>query len=195
MSSCQFTTDEIYTDDDKEYRIRPIQGKGRGRETLTFDVRCHNDAHVSLLGSDSIAEPMIEVFIGGWKNTKSAIRFNQTKPDKAEEETPGIVTFDEYRRFWITFKHNVIQVGREGEEAPFLQWDNTEEPFKVTHFAFTTGWGSEGYWRFDDGNQVELNCWPNIYSVLISQKRNLLLHHRPRLLRMKTKSKFVNVNI
>lgn len=113
-------------------------------------MRCNNDAHVVLLGSDAVAAPMVEIFIGGWGNSKSAIRFNETKPDKQQADTPDIVSGDEFRRFWITFKQNVIRCGREGEEAPLLEWHNTDEPFKVTHFGFSTGWGSSGLWRFDD---------------------------------------------
>lgn len=152
---------EILTGDDKEYLIRPIKGKGPGRDTLTFDVKCKNDAHIALLSSQAIASPMIEVFIGGWSNQKSAIRLNQNKPDKAEEPTPDVVCLEEFRRFWIRFANNWIQVGREGDEEPFLSWENTEEPFKVTHFAFSTGWGSTGTWIFDDG--ICLLC---VYSSL-----------------------------
>jgi hypothetical protein len=131
--------------------IRPIKGKGQGRDTLTFDVKCQNDAHIALLSSEEITSPMIEIFIGGWGNQKSAIRFNQSRPDKAEEPTPDVVCCEEYRRFWIRFHQNVIQVGREGDADPFLSWENTDEPFNVTHFAFATGWGSVGTWIFDDG--------------------------------------------
>ncbi|KAK4002256.1 C3 and PZP alpha-2-macroglobulin domain-containing protein 8 [Daphnia magna] len=144
---------EIFTDDDKEYVIRPIKGKGQGRDTLTFDVKCKNDAHIALLSSEEITTPMVEIFIGGWANQKSAIRLNQSRPDKAEEPTPDIVCCEEYRRFWVRFRNNLIQVGREGDEEPFLSWENTEEPFKVTHFAFSTGWGSAGAWIFDDEEQ------------------------------------------
>ena len=142
---------EIITGDDKQYLIRPIKGKGQERDILTFDVKCSNDAHVALLSSDAIAQPMIEIFIGGWGNKKSAIRLNQSRPDKSEEPTPDVVCSDEYRRFWIRFKQHLIQVGRDGDEEPFLSWENTENPFLVTHFGFATGWGSIGTWIFDDG--------------------------------------------
>ena len=114
-------------------------------------MKCSNDAHIVLLSSDVVASPMIEVFIGGWANQKSAIRLNQSQPDKVKEPTPNIVSMDEYRRFWIRFKHHVIQVGKEGDEEPFLNWENTDDPFTITHFGFATGWGSKGSWIFDDG--------------------------------------------
>lgn len=118
---------------------------------MTFDVKCNSDAHIALLSGEEIASPIIEVFIGGWNNTKSAIRYNQTKPDKAEESTPGIVSPDEYRRFWIRFRDHVIQVGRGDEVVPFLSWENDEELFEISHYAFTTAWGSSGSWIFDEG--------------------------------------------
>ena len=123
---------------------------------LMFDVKCSNDAHVALLSSDVIALPMIEIFIGGWGNQKSTIRLNQSRPDKAEEPTPDIVSKEEYRRFWIHFKENIIEVGREGDLEPFLKWENTEDPFKVSHFGFATGWGSSGSWIFDEGCQFSV---------------------------------------
>lgn len=94
---------------------------------------------------------MIEIFIGGWGNKKSAIRLNQSRPDKAEESTPDVVCAEEHRRFWIRFKQHLIQVGREGDEEPFLSWLNDEDPFNITHYGFATGWGSVGSWIFDDG--------------------------------------------
>lgn len=159
--------------------MRPIKGKGQGRNTLTFDVKCNNDAHIALLSSEDIASPMIEVFIGGWSNQKSAIRLNASRPDKAEESTPDVVCNEEFRRFWISFKNNVIKVGKEGDPYPFLCWENTEDPFKVTHFAFSTGWGSSGTWIFDDGQLFP--CPLFLYSLInylsipcnVEQKNNL----------------------
>lgn len=43
----------------------------------------------------------LQVFIGGWSNSKSVIRKNRTKPDVAEADTPGILSADETRGFWI----------------------------------------------------------------------------------------------
>jgi len=143
---------EISTGEEKEYLIYPLDSKSKN--TLTFDVKCKNDAHIALLSSNAVDSPMIEIFIGGWANTKSVIRFNQTKPEKAEVDTPDIVSDEEYRRFWVTFKKNVIEVGREDETSAFLSWTNDEDPFVVTHYAFTTGWGSTGTWIFDSVEEL-----------------------------------------
>ena len=42
-----------------------------------------------------------------------------------------------------------VKVGKEDETTPLLSWTNDEEPFQITHYAFTTGWGSAGTWIFD----------------------------------------------
>lgn len=50
---------------------------------------------------------MVEVFIGGWENSKSVIRKNRTKPDRAETPTQGILSAGEYRGFWIRWNNGV----------------------------------------------------------------------------------------
>lgn len=182
---------EIYTGDEKEYCIRPITGRGPDREVLTFDVKCKNDAHVALLGHEEIASPIIEIFIGGWNNTKSAIRVNQAKPDKAEEATPDIVSPDEYRRFWIRFRDHVIQVGRQDEAVPILVWEN-DEPFEITHYAFTTGWGSSGSWIFDEGTTF---LKPKIIIRFTIHSQRCDRQVRLRLRRTTMQKKFAKVQI
>ena len=54
-------------------------------------------------------DPITEVFIGGWGNTKSVIRRNKTKPEKAEEDTPQILDAGEFRGFWIRWNDGVIK--------------------------------------------------------------------------------------
>jgi hypothetical protein len=82
---------------------------------------------------------MLEVFIGGWKNTKSVIRKNRTKPDVVEVETPEILNADESRGFWIRWTDTYINVGKEGEAAPFLEYEITEQ-FKINFIGVCTGW-------------------------------------------------------
>lgn len=52
-------------------------------------------------GEPNETHPVIEIFIGGWQNSKSIIRYNQTKPEVAEAQTPGILNENELRGFWV----------------------------------------------------------------------------------------------
>ena len=79
-----------------EYTFSPIAGQG-----INFGVRAPNDAHLALTSGPEESDPMIEIFIGGWNNTKSVIRKNRTKPDVAENATPDVLNAGEFRKFWI----------------------------------------------------------------------------------------------
>lgn len=51
--------------------------------TLRFKVKTAHDAHVCLSSSDEQdATPIIEIFLGGWDNSKCAIRRDRAKPDR-----------------------------------------------------------------------------------------------------------------
>lgn len=131
---------ELNTEDKLEYKFYPATNG-----VLNFKVRAPNDAHVSLTSGPEEADPMFEVFIGGWKNTKSVIRKNRTKPDVSEVETPDILNAGEFRGFWVKWIDNVITVGMEGAAAAFLSYENTE-PFTVNFVGVCTGWGASGSW-------------------------------------------------
>lgn len=77
-----------------------------------FRVRAAHDAHLILSGEPNETRPVIEVFIGGWKNSKSVIRYNQEKPDVAEIGTPEILNGNEFRGFWIRSTDGVCIVSR-----------------------------------------------------------------------------------
>ena len=77
--------------------------------------------------------------------------------------TPQILCPLSSREFWVSFKDNIIQVGKlnvnANENLPFLTWTIPPEEkhlAKFTHFAFTTGWGACGGWVFyDHGNHTK----------------------------------------
>lgn len=74
---------------------------------MSFKVRSPKDAHIALTTGPAPSDPMVEVFIGGWENSKSVIRRNRTKPDVAETPTPGILNPGEFRSFWIRWTDGV----------------------------------------------------------------------------------------
>ncbi|XP_012524783.1 uncharacterized protein LOC105830158 isoform X2 [Monomorium pharaonis] len=133
----------LSTEDKLEYHFYPVTAG-----QIQFRVKAPNDAHIALTTGPQEGEPMYEVFIGGWSNSKSVVRKNRSRPDVAETETPGILSADEYRGFWIRWNNDVLTVGKEGESAPFLSYADPE-PFGISHFGVCTGWGATGEWLLE----------------------------------------------
>jgi len=131
---------ELETEDKLEYTWVPA-----GHNGVVFRIRANNDAHLALTSSQSESNPMLEVFIGGWQNSKSVIRRNRSKPDVVEEPTPGILSSGEFRGFWVRWTDNIITVGREGEAAAFMSYNNPES-FPINFVGVCTGWGASGSW-------------------------------------------------
>lgn len=128
------------TEDKLEYQFYPVSNG-----VVNFKVRAANDAHLALTSCPMESEPMLEVFIGGWKNTKSVIRKNRTKPDVCELETPDILNPGEFRGFWVKWIDNVITVGKEGEAAALLSYENPDA-YDINFVGVCTGWGANGSW-------------------------------------------------
>ncbi|XP_054011257.1 uncharacterized protein LOC128893949 isoform X4 [Hylaeus anthracinus] len=136
----------LSTEDKLQYNFYPV-ASGQ----LQFRVKTPNDAHIALTTGPEEADPMYEVFIGGWSNSKSVIRKNRAKPEAAETETPGILSGDEFRGFWIRWGDGAISVGKEGEPSSFLTYTDPE-PFGIGYFGICTGWGASGEWLIEDTN-------------------------------------------
>ncbi len=134
----------LTTEDKLEYQWYPINGS-----QIQFRIKAPHDAHIALTTGPFEGDPMWEVFIGGWKNTKSVIRKNRTKPDVSEVASPDILTADEFRGFWIRWNGGYLTVGKEGEQEPFISYVDPD-PFSVTYFGLCTGWGASGEWLVED---------------------------------------------
>ncbi|XP_076164565.1 uncharacterized protein LOC143145254 isoform X2 [Ptiloglossa arizonensis] len=133
----------LSTEDKLTYKFYPV-ASGQ----LQFRVKASNDAHVALTTGPQEGDPMYEVFIGGWSNSKSVIRKNRSKPDVAEADTPGILSGDDFRGFWIRWGDGAISVGKEGEPSAFLTYTDSE-PLAIGHFGVCTGWGASGEWQIE----------------------------------------------
>ncbi|XP_074115912.1 uncharacterized protein LOC141538384 isoform X1 [Cotesia typhae] len=133
----------LSTEDKLEYKFYPISS-----QQLQFRIKAPNDAHVALTAGPFEGEPMFEVFIGGWSNSKSVIRKNRSKPDITEAETPAILDANEFRGFWIRWNDGILSVGKEGEHSPFMTC-NDHEIAMINHFGVCTGWGASGDWLIE----------------------------------------------
>lgn len=73
-------------------------------------VKAHNDAHLALSSGPHDMAEMAEIVIGGQQNTKTWISTSKMGEPVASRDTPGILSWDEFRSFWISWKNGIIQV-------------------------------------------------------------------------------------
>jgi len=158
---------EHKTGDEKHYNFVPFCGK-----TLRFGVQAAHDAHLAFTTGDDTSEPMVEVFLGGWEGEYSAVRWNQGD-DLTKVGTEGLLSEDEMREFWISLDHQEVRVGKGGEHEPFMT-ANIPEDIKCTHFAYTTGWGAAGTFKFfkereiSTDDKLEYCCWEPMYGNTVT---------------------------
>lgn len=74
-------------------------------------VKTHNDAHFALSASPHDSAEMIEVVLGGRQNARSWISLGKMGEPLVSTATPGILSWDEFRSFWISWKGGMVQVG------------------------------------------------------------------------------------
>ncbi|XP_032170736.1 C3 and PZP-like alpha-2-macroglobulin domain-containing protein 8 isoform X4 [Mustela erminea] len=116
-----------------------------------FDVavRAHNDARVALSAGPQDTAGMIEIVLGGHQNTRSWISTSKMGDPVASTHTAKILSWDEFRTFWISWHGGFIQVGHGPEpsnESVIMAWTLPRPP-EVRFIGFSTGWGSVGEFR------------------------------------------------
>jgi len=81
------------------------------KSDVTFRVRAGADAHVALstVYGDTDRKTY-ELVLGGWKNSRSAVRYGGRGPVVAQVNTPGLLDPDDFRSFWISWGTDVIEV-------------------------------------------------------------------------------------
>lgn len=123
---------------------------------MEFEVKATNDVHVALSSSNTGEGQMYEIVIGGWGNTQSVIRLCPSCPHEVEVETIGILSGSEFRGFVITYgSDGPISVFKYGEGIPFMEWTDPN-PFQVNYVGYSTGYGSDGEFKFCELGEFEL---------------------------------------
>ncbi|XP_061594140.1 C3 and PZP-like alpha-2-macroglobulin domain-containing protein 8 [Cololabis saira] len=120
-------------------------------------VKTHNDAHIALSASPHDSAEMLEIVLGGRQNTRSWISLGKMGDALVSASTPSILSWDEFRSFWISWRGGSVQVGHglhPSNESVILQWAG-QVPGQVQHIGFSTGWGSVGefkIWKKEDSD-------------------------------------------
>nr|XP_040039708.1 C3 and PZP-like alpha-2-macroglobulin domain-containing protein 8 [Gasterosteus aculeatus aculeatus] len=121
-------------------------------------VKTHNDAHFALSASPHDSAEMLEIVLGGRQNTRSWISSGKMGEPLVSAATPGVLSWDEFRSFWISWRGGVVKVGHglhPSNESVILQWTG-QFSGQVRHIGFSTGWGSVGefkIWRKEDSDE------------------------------------------
>ncbi|XP_075857344.1 C3 and PZP-like alpha-2-macroglobulin domain-containing protein 8 [Microcebus murinus] len=116
---------------------------------LDVAVRAHNDARVALSSGPQDTAGMVEVVLGGHQNTRSWISTSKMGEPVASVHTAKILSWGEFRTFWISWHGGLIQVGHGAEpsnESVIVAWALPRPP-EVQFIGFSTGWGSTGEFR------------------------------------------------
>ncbi|XP_053147686.1 C3 and PZP-like alpha-2-macroglobulin domain-containing protein 8 isoform X2 [Hemicordylus capensis] len=112
-------------------------------------VKAHHNAHVALSSGPHDMAEMVEMVIGGHQNSQTWISTSKRGEPVASAETAGILSWDEFRSFWISWAKGVVQVGHGPSvvnESVIVAWA-APRPLDVKYVGFSTGWGSAGEFR------------------------------------------------
>lgn len=91
---------------------------------------------------------MYEIVLGAGRNTFSDIRRLRRSSTKATARTRDLLSPVELRGFWVHFNgKGILQVGKEGDELPFLFWTDPD-PIDIHYFSFCTWTGVVGKWLY-----------------------------------------------
>lgn len=78
---------------------------------VTFRVRAGADAHVALSRVYGDTDrTTYELVLGGWNNSRTAVRYGGRGPVVAQVDTPALLDRHDFRSFWISWDSDVIQV-------------------------------------------------------------------------------------
>ena len=126
---------------------------------ITFSVKGPNDAHIGLLAdvkSQFRGVPFYEIVVGGWQNVRCSLRkigYNGTPVVKTDVYPVGYLSNQEFRNFWISWKHHVISVGfgaKAGENGIY-SYDDKAAPMDINYLAFSSYRYSSHQWKFYNG--------------------------------------------
>ncbi|XP_042198630.1 C3 and PZP-like alpha-2-macroglobulin domain-containing protein 8 [Callorhinchus milii] len=149
--------EKIHISTPNKYEYQYVQKPGRMTH-FNVAVKAHNDAHFALSAGPHDTVEMIEIVVGGRQNTRTWVAVSKMGEPVATANSPHILSWDEFRNFWIRWRNGVVQVGHgavPSNESLIVQWVNAALP-EVKYIGFSTGWGSMGefkIWRKEESDE------------------------------------------
>ncbi|XP_067824744.1 C3 and PZP-like alpha-2-macroglobulin domain-containing protein 8 [Heptranchias perlo] len=149
--------EKIHISTPNKYEYQYIQKPAR---MTHFDVtvKAHNDAHLALSTGPRDTAEMVEIVIGGRQNARTWIAVSKMGEPVASASTPQILSWDEFRNFWVRWKTGLVQVGHgavPSNESLIVEWAGARLP-EISYIGFSTGWGSMGefkIWRKEESDE------------------------------------------
>jgi len=120
---------------------------------IAFSVKAANDAHIALgaefnpTGRD--VPNHIEIFLGGWANSRSGIRPATGDTGNQVEIGGAHLSGSEYRTFRIRWTPTEIVLERltTCKQWPMVSMDRSLLGISIERAIVMTGWGSRGEWN------------------------------------------------
>ncbi|XP_019624126.1 PREDICTED: uncharacterized protein LOC109469837 isoform X2 [Branchiostoma belcheri] len=146
---------------------------------FTMDVKLQENARVLLSQGKGHEGVTYEIIIGSDNNTRSAIQRKTVRGAQVSDQrevsasTPHILSSDEWKTFWVSFKDGHIEVGIPGED-PFLRWVEAG-PLNIKYLGYMNGSRAKGKLRFSDLGQKEYDVFILYDIEQLGFVKNLLL--------------------
>ncbi|XP_052767205.1 uncharacterized protein LOC128207975 [Mya arenaria] len=106
-----------------------------------------NDAHILLQKSQSdYNNDIVEIVLGGWGNSRSAIRNKQQGP-RFSTYKGAVLSSSSYNWFWVTWSGGCVKVGkgRTMGSSQIMSWCSLSH--SVSGVRISYGYGSDGYFN------------------------------------------------
>ncbi|XP_063003438.1 C3 and PZP-like alpha-2-macroglobulin domain-containing protein 8 [Elgaria multicarinata webbii] len=149
--------EKIHLSTPNKYEYQYVQKPAR-MTRFAVAIKAHNSAHVVLSSAPHDMAEMTEIVIGGHQNARTWIATSKMGEPVASAETAGILSWDEFRHFWVAWADGIIQVGHGPSalnESVIVTWAAPRPP-EVKYVGFSTGWGSVGefkIWRKEEADE------------------------------------------
>eukprot|EP00727_Mastigamoeba_balamuthi_P002772 m51a1_g12492 hypothetical protein (246) ;mRNA; f:61-798 len=144
-----------------------VPSYGKNKLFFSFEAVATSDITVAVSSKKGTDGPLFEVVIGGWSNTKLAIRTETSGELRAQVSLPGSQLCNctgspclpVYNKFWIAvikstkggsgYTGQRIDVGRDGSDTPLLSYTTRPSVFDPAYICFTTYNNPVQYRRFE----------------------------------------------